>query len=156
MVCHNRPVRAADKLKSSNDQLIETTKELELRAATAEGKVVELDSKLQAMDSKLMSMEQEISALKMEKEQFSEALTASNNDLANVVKAPKDEGCSEVTAVYEVQFAKLENMLFEDDWTSALKAANVPIDSELRKNVPYPCPKATDQNTAKGVTTGST
>ncbi|GMP54578.1 hypothetical protein CsSME_00019707 [Camellia sinensis var. sinensis] len=52
----------------------------------------------------------------------------------------KEEGCNEATVVYEVQFAKLGNMLFEDDWMFALQVTNVPMESELRKNIPYPCP----------------
>ncbi|GMQ09083.1 hypothetical protein CsSME_00052567 [Camellia sinensis var. sinensis] len=120
MVCHNRLVRATDKLRTSTNQLVEKTKELELQVANAEGKVAEFDSKLQAMDLK-------------ENEQLAEALAASKENLAYVVKTTKDEGCNEATT-----------------------AANVPINSELRKNDSYPCPKATDhQNTAKGVETGS-
>ncbi|GMP58552.1 hypothetical protein CsSME_00022179 [Camellia sinensis var. sinensis] len=155
MACRNKLIRVADKLKSSNDQLAETTKELELRAATAEGKITKLDSKLQAMDSKMVAIEQEISALRMEKKQLSKALTSSNDNLVNAEKAAKNEGCNEATVVYEVQFAKLKNMLFEDGWTSALEAANVPTDFELRKNVPYPRPEAAEQNVVEGVETGS-
>ncbi|GMP30495.1 hypothetical protein CsSME_00005142 [Camellia sinensis var. sinensis] len=156
MVCHNKLIRAADKLKSSNDQLVETTKELELCAAIKEGKITELDSKLQAMDSKLVAMEQEISALRMENEQLSKALTASKDDLVNAVKATKDEVCNEATVMYKVQFAKLENMLFENGWTLALEAANILIDSELRKNIPYSRPEAIEQNVVEGIETGST
>ncbi|CAL5394533.1 unnamed protein product [Camellia sinensis] len=105
------------------------------------------------MDSVLKSSSQEITVLNEEKEQLSATLTASKESLPDDVKAAKEEGCNEATVVYEVQFAKLGNMLFEDDWTFALQVTNVPMESELRKNIPYPCPNAVEKpsgETAEG------
>lgn len=99
------------------------------------------------MDLTLKSLEQEIGSLNVEKEQLSNALATSKDSLACAIKAAKNEGCSEATTVYEVQFAKLKNMLFEDGCTLALEAANVPTDSNLRKNMPYPHPKTADHAT---------
>lgn len=110
------------------------------------------------MDSVLKSSSQEITVLKEEKEQLSATLTASKESLADAVKASKEEGCNEATAVYEVQFAKLGNMLFEHGWTSALQVTNVPMESELKKNTPYPRPDAVEKpsgETAEGVGTES-
>ncbi|GMP54579.1 hypothetical protein CsSME_00019707 [Camellia sinensis var. sinensis] len=122
MVHHDKIIKG----KASTDRQTERVKQLELRLGTLRGKVVEAEMKLQTMDS--------------EKEQLSATLTASNESLADEVKAAKEEGCNEATVVYEVQFAKLGNMLFEDDWMFALQVTNVPMESELRKNIPYPCP----------------
>lgn len=110
-------------------------KELEPWLAALEGKAAEDEKKLQMMDYVLKSSSQEITGLKEEKEQLSSSFTASKENLADVVKAAKERGCNEATVVYEVQFTKLENMLFEDGWMAALQAANVPMESELRKNI---------------------
>lgn len=117
--------------------------------------MAEAEKRLQTMDSVLKSSSQEITVLKEEKEQLSATLTASKESLADAVKASKEEGCNEATAVYEVQFAKLGNMLFEHGWTSALQVTNVPMESEL-KNTPYPRPDAVEKpsgETAEGVGT---
>lgn len=144
MVHHDKIIKAAGKLKASRDRQTERVKELELRLATLKGKVAEAEKKLQTMDSVLKSSSQEITILKEEKEQLSATLTASKESLADAVKAAKEEGCNEATAIYEVQFAKLGNMLFEDGWTSALQVSNVPMESELKKNTPYPRPDAVE------------
>lgn len=138
MVHHNRLIRAVDKMNMSSDRQAERIKELELRAAEAEGIMEEAEKKLPSMDLTLKSLEQEIDSLKAENDQLSNALATSEDSLVCTIKAAKDKGFNEATAVNEVQFAKLENMLFEDNWTSALEAVNVSADSDLRKNVPYP------------------
>ncbi|CAL5407351.1 unnamed protein product [Camellia sinensis] len=149
MVRHDKIIRAANKLKTISDRQNEKVKKLEFRLATSKGKVVEVEKKLQIMDSTLKSLAQEINGLKEDKEQLSSFLTTWKASLSDTVKATKDEGCKEAIDFYEEQFAKLENMLFEDGWTSALQAANVLVDSDLRKNIPFSRPDTLDKPSGK-------
>lgn len=135
MTRHYKIIKAANKLKTFRDRQNEKVKELEPWLAALEGKATEAEKKRQMMDYVLKSSKQEITGLKEEKEQLSASLTASKENLADVVKAAKEGGCNEATVVYEVQFTKLENMPFEDGWMAALQAANVPMESKLRKNI---------------------
>ncbi|THG13843.1 hypothetical protein TEA_014321 [Camellia sinensis var. sinensis] len=114
-------------------------------------KIIKAADKLKASTDR--QTEREITVLNEEKEQLSATVTASKESLADEVKVAKEEGCNEATVVYEVQFAKLQNMLFEDDWMFALQVTNVPMESELRKNIPYPCPDVVEKpsgETAEG------
>lgn len=54
---HNRLIRAVDKMNMSSDRQVERIKELELRAAEAEGIMEEAEKKLPSMDLTLKSLE---------------------------------------------------------------------------------------------------
>ncbi|XP_028054516.1 uncharacterized protein LOC114258729 [Camellia sinensis] len=97
------------------------------------------------MDSLLKSSLQEIIVLKEEKEKLSATLIAFEESSADAIETAKEEGYNEATAVYEVQFTKLENVLFEDGWMAALQVANVLLEFEPKKNIAYLRPNALEK-----------